>query len=245
MNNLEIYEKVRKVPNTAQREIEAGRLKGKTDINPMWRIKTLTELFGPCGYGWCYKIINKWLEPSKETGEIAAFIDIELYVKFGSEWSIAIPGTGGSMFVSEERNGLHLSDECYKMALTDAISVACKALGVGADIYWGKDGSKYTQEAENTASDKGKPAKAEIRRSAPPEEEAPPVKEKPSDVLQMDGADEADNRTLFANALRIGGIKVQRGRELLDEMYGAGVQINDLSDKQIIEVLKALDKMAV
>lgn len=31
---------------------EAGKLKGKTDINPMWRIKVLTETFGPCGEGW-------------------------------------------------------------------------------------------------------------------------------------------------------------------------------------------------
>ena len=29
----------------------------------------------------------------------------------------------------------HLNDEAYKMALTDAISVACKQLGVGADVY--------------------------------------------------------------------------------------------------------------
>ena len=59
MENLDIYENVRRVPNTAQRKIEAGRLKGKTDINPMWRIKKLTEQFGPCGKGWYYKIINK------------------------------------------------------------------------------------------------------------------------------------------------------------------------------------------
>ena len=45
MDNMEIYEKVRSVPENAKRKIEAGRLKGKTDINPMWRIKTLTEQF--------------------------------------------------------------------------------------------------------------------------------------------------------------------------------------------------------
>ena len=30
------------------------------------------------------------------------------------------------------------------MALTDAISVACKMLGMGADVYWYKDRTKYT-----------------------------------------------------------------------------------------------------
>lgn len=29
------------------------------------------------------------------------------------------------------------------MALTDAISVACKALGVAADVYWNMDATKY------------------------------------------------------------------------------------------------------
>lgn len=49
MTNLEIYEKSRTVPKEAKKSIAGGKLKGKTDINPMWRIKKLTELFGPCG----------------------------------------------------------------------------------------------------------------------------------------------------------------------------------------------------
>lgn len=59
------------------------------------------------------------------------------------EWSEAIQGVGGSSFVTNEKNGLYTSDECYKMALTDAISVACKSLGIGADVYWNKDSTKY------------------------------------------------------------------------------------------------------
>lgn len=53
-DNMRIYNAVREVPKEAQKPITAGRLKGMTDINPMWRIKKLTELFGPCGVGWCY-----------------------------------------------------------------------------------------------------------------------------------------------------------------------------------------------
>lgn len=55
------------------------------------------------------------------------------------------------MFVEIQKNGAHVSDECYKMATTDAISVACKQLGIGADIYWDKDKTKYRQtEREDT-----------------------------------------------------------------------------------------------
>lgn len=142
MDNLTIYNEVRIVPDSAKRRIEAGRLKGKTDINPMWRIKALTETFGPCGFGWKYVITDKRLEQGAN-GEIAAFLDIDLFVKADGVWSDAIPGTGGSAFVAKEKNGPYTSDECFKMALTDAISVACKALGFGADVYWEADKSKY------------------------------------------------------------------------------------------------------
>lgn len=142
MDNLTIYNEVRNVPDSAKRRIEAGRLKGKTDINPMWRIKALTEKFGPCGFGWKYVITDKRLEQGAN-GEVAAFLDIDLFVKADGVWSDAIPGTGGSSFVAKEKNGPYTSDECFKMALTDAISVACKALGFGADVYWEADRSKY------------------------------------------------------------------------------------------------------
>lgn len=143
MSNLDIYNALAIVPPEAKREIAAGRLRGKTDINPMWRIKALTQQFGPCGIGWKYDITRQWTETGAKD-EVAAFCNINLYVKVDGEWSEAIPGTGGSAFIASEKNGLYTSDECYKMALTDALSVACKALGVAASVYWDKDPTKYT-----------------------------------------------------------------------------------------------------
>ena len=146
MDNLQIYELCRAVPESAKKPINAGRLKGFTDINPMWRIKRLTEVFGACGFGWWYKITDKRLDGSD--GEIRAFVDIELFVRWNGEVSQPIPGTGGSSFLTKEKNGAYTSDECFKMALTDAISVAAKALGVGADVYFDKDRDKYTTVAD-------------------------------------------------------------------------------------------------
>lgn len=143
MSNLAIYEATRSVPAAALREIKAGRIKGKSDINPMWRLKSLTEQFGPCGIGWKYTIDKQWIEKGDGV-EQAAFVNISLFIKLNGEWSAAIPGTGGSSFVTQESKGVYTSDECYKMALTDAISVACKALGFGADVYWSADKTKYT-----------------------------------------------------------------------------------------------------
>lgn len=146
MDNLQFYNSVRQVPDTGKKSIGAGRLKGMTDINPMWRIKVLTEQCGPCGFGWRYEITKQWLEAAGN--ETKAFCNINLYIKIGEEWSHAIPGTGGSSFIAMERNGPYVSDECYKMALTDAISVAAKALGVGADVYFSKD-VPYNSKYEN------------------------------------------------------------------------------------------------
>ncbi len=143
MGNMSIYDAVREVPAEAKKPIQAGRLKGMTDINPMWRIKKLTETFGPCGIGWYYKIIDKWLEPGAD-GVVTAFVQLELYIKQSGEWSMPITGIGGSSLVAKEKMGLYTSDECYKMALTDALSVSCKALGMGADVYYAADRTKYT-----------------------------------------------------------------------------------------------------
>ena len=140
MENLEIYNKIKEVPEKAQKKIAGGRLNGMTDIKPMWRIEKLTELFGPCGIGWKYTVTNKEIIDGAN-GEKIAIVDIDLFYKYEGAWSEAVAGTGGSSFIANETKGLYTSDECFKMALTDAISVSCKSLGMGADVYWGD--SKY------------------------------------------------------------------------------------------------------
>ena len=138
---MRIYEAGRAVPDYAQKGFNNGRFKG-TDISPMWRIKKLTKLFGPCGIGWYTEVIKR--ETLEVGEEIFAIVDINLYIKDGDGWSKPIFGTGGNALRSKTKNGVMTSDEGFKMAYTDAISVACKALGIGADIYFSADkSSKY------------------------------------------------------------------------------------------------------
>ena len=85
-DNLSIYERVRSVPSEAKKAIEAGRLKGKSDINPMWRIKKLTEVFGPVGFGWYTEVVKTWTEVD-ENSDVAVFVDITLYVQKDGVWS--------------------------------------------------------------------------------------------------------------------------------------------------------------
>ncbi len=143
MSNMEQYDNLRTPPADALKEIKGGRLKGKTDISPQWRYEAMTRAYGPIGSGWTYAINRVWREDGVN-GSVFAFAEIAVRVKVGPEWSEPIPGIGGSELISKESGGLYGNDEGYKMAVTDALSVALKMLGVGADIYRGLwDGSKY------------------------------------------------------------------------------------------------------
>lgn len=143
MENTELYNRVRSVPDNAIRQIGGGKLKGKSDINPMWRIKTLTKEFGPCGIGWYTEKLSEKII-TLGNGEVIILVEINLFVKIGVEWQRPIYGTGGSMLLQFEKGTLVSNDEGMKMAYTDAISVACKALGFAADVYWQNDRTKYS-----------------------------------------------------------------------------------------------------
>lgn len=153
MSNLDIWNKIKRPPETALKSIQAGRLKGMTDISPQWRYYALTEQFGPCGIGWKYEIKEHFTMPASYE-QVMVFIIVDLYVKIDGEWSEPIPGMGGNALVAKEKNGLYSNDEAYKMALTDALSTAAKMLGVAADIYMGQwDGSKYKEEPKKLSKD--------------------------------------------------------------------------------------------
>lgn len=155
MENLQIYNQLRICPPEAKKTIKGGRISGFTDINPQYRIMAMTQAFGPCGIGWYYSIDRQWTETYGN--ETKCFCNISLYVwnEKRDDWSAPIQGTGGSTIVEQGRNGAYVSDEGYKMALTDALSVAMKALGVAADVYFEKGarfGTKYEAQAAAPAA---------------------------------------------------------------------------------------------
>ena len=155
----ENYDKMRRPPQTALRQIQAGDLKGKTDINPQWRYEIMDTVFGPCGIGWKYELVKLWSHDCAD-GTVLAFAQVNVYVKQGDAWSEPIPGIGGNTLVDMVKGysqgdpkRAKPNDEGFKMATTDALSVALKMLGVAADVYMGKwDGSKYR---DNPADDEG------------------------------------------------------------------------------------------
>lgn len=166
--NMRFYNQAREVPSDALKKIFAGRLKGMSDVNPMWRMKRMTEIFGPVGFGWKYTIDRFWNEAYGE--EVKCFCNVSLYVRDPEtkEWSDAIQGCGGSAIVSLEKNGRYVNDEGYKMALTDALSIAMKPLGIGGDVWYGgkangHNESKYEQYTQ--------PQQAQPQQQAAPQQQ--------------------------------------------------------------------------
>lgn len=177
--NMRIYDAVRFVPEQAKKKITGGRLAGMTDINSMWRIKVLTEQFGPCGVGWYISDVTYWQDRLDKNESVALFCSILLHVKMDGAWSQPIYGIGGNMLVASEKSGPRLDDEAYKKAYTDAISVACKALGVGADVYFEKDVTKYSEyEDESEQKDQKKDQQpAQKQQPAKQQQTAQPPKQ--------------------------------------------------------------------
>ena len=165
-DNLHIYKQVSSVPEDAQKPFESSWGKTLTEINGMWRIQKLTELFGPCGEGW-FTEVTRQERVDFPNGEVCVFTDINLYLKDtkSGRWSKPIRGTGGNRLVLKNADGLFIDDEAYKKAYTDALGIACKALGFGADIYWGRNDSKYDSGTATTAS----PSAKEVEKVAAPQ----------------------------------------------------------------------------
>lgn len=164
---IDIYESLARPPKDALREIQAGKLKGKTDINPQWRYKAMTEKFGLVGIGWKYEVQKLWTEAGAGNEKLA-FAQVAVFVKDGDAWSEPIVGIGGSKLVQFEKGAAVSNDEGYKMAVTDAFSTALKMIGVAADIYADKwDGSKYKDEPQTPPL----PQSAQQQPPAPPKKQ--------------------------------------------------------------------------
>ena len=155
-DNKKIWDSLKRPPADALKTIKAGRLKGKSDINPQWRYEVMTEAFGVCGVGWKFEIVDHWIDEGSYEQKVQN-VKVLLCVLYEKTWSEPIPGVGGSMLIAKESGGLHTNDEAMKMAVTDALSTAMKMLGVASDIYRGAfDGSKYHDAKPEKPAEKKK-----------------------------------------------------------------------------------------
>lgn len=162
--NLRLWRSWQHVAPGMLKEIKGGNLNGKSDINPLWRFQALTDAFGPCGIGWTVTEVERWTNEC--AGEVGAFVKVALRINVGGTWSEPIEGTGGSKLCGKGR-GDGLNDEAWKMATTDAISVACKSLGMGADVYCGLQSHKDEDQKKSGGDYGSKYEERNYRQNSP------------------------------------------------------------------------------
>ena len=110
-----------------------------TTIDPQWQIMRMTEMFGPVGKGWNYKVKYTYNDQL-----VFAEVSVSTGVNyFGPVCSVQ------KLF----RKTGALDDEAPKKAMTDALTKAFSHLGLCSDIFMGKfDDSKYVQKLEEKYS---------------------------------------------------------------------------------------------
>ena len=99
-----------------------------------------------------------------------------------------------------------VSDEAFKMSVTDAIGVAAKQLGIAADVYFANDRTKYTPIEDNSSSNQNTTKqKSTTNSSAKPSQEnthqseTPQAKEQTAEELAATPSEEVDKRLLRTN----------------------------------------------
>lgn len=233
MSAIDIYKSLSQPPATALRQITAGNLKGKTDINPQWRYEAMTEKFGLVGIGWKYEIQRLWTENGAR-GEVLAFAQVAVFVRNpeSKEWSDPIVGIGGSKLVNSFSAGLQSNDEGFKMAVTDAFSTSLKMLGVAADIYAGRwDGSKYKDAPQNQQN----MASANSSQSA----RQPQPRQAPQNPQLKGGPDTQEEKEIINELL---GKKFSDGSHVFtkEECANVGIWRKERTAKQVIDYLSGL-----
>lgn len=102
-----------------------------TTVDPQWRLKRLTEMFGPVGDGWGYKILERWSEMECAFVRLSVwYYDPDSDKEEGHEnWTGE--QIGGTLFAGAP-------DDAYKSSITDALGKCASQIGVAADVYMGQ-----------------------------------------------------------------------------------------------------------
>ena len=161
MENDSIWKSIAEVPSDAKKPFNKG-FRGDS-IEPIWRMKRLTEMFGPVGQGWGFHVEKRWRE---EYGS-----DIVVYVSGHVWWKDSETGevnkcpecTGGE-------NVKRDPDEAYKKAETDAFGRSAVYLGLASDVYWGHhDGDKYQSNGSASSSGQKRSQAKSVAKPSPQE----------------------------------------------------------------------------
>jgi len=140
--NMKIWETLSKTNPEFTKPLPGYGGKKLTTIDPMYQIQMMTDMFGPVGLGWKYKVDYKYIDQ---------LVFAEVTIKyFTNEWHEYGPVCSvQNLYKSNSK----LDDEAPKKAMTDAMTKAFSHLGMSADVFLGKfDDSKYVEQMKQEFS---------------------------------------------------------------------------------------------
>lgn len=158
-NNMSIWSEVEKTDPAATKTANVGGMK-ITSIGGQHMIKRATEMFGPVGIGWGWKIVeerfDKGGEIRKDDGtvigtEVGHVVRICLWFEKDGKRG-EVEQYGCTPFTYKSKWGVTTDTEAPKKSLTDAVKKALAMLGFSADIFLGLfDDQEYVNQRQEEA----------------------------------------------------------------------------------------------
>jgi hypothetical protein len=150
MSNTRIWDQVDVTDPSATKNFTGmGGFKG-TAIKPTYLMHKATEVFGPCGEGWGWVVLEDRFDeggplqaPTKEWPEAPRInaklhtLKIELWYLGKDGQKCTIQHYGHTPFVYFQQGKIMTDWEAAKKSLTDAIGKCLQPLGFAADIHMG------------------------------------------------------------------------------------------------------------
>jgi hypothetical protein len=168
MSNTALWEKVCTTdPNHTKEFNRGGGFKG-TAINPTYQNLKATEVFGPVGMGWGWRIDKEdyipgaiiQIKEGQQVQEINHVLRVTVWYLVTPKFVELMPEAepflgqkcevthfGQTTFVGTNKYGPFTDEEAPKKSLTDGISKCLSCLGFSADIHMGLyDSNKYVND---------------------------------------------------------------------------------------------------
>ncbi|MBV4491404.1 hypothetical protein [Pseudomonas oryzicola] len=174
--NMRIWEQVQTTDTRYTKNAEVGGQK-ITSLNGTAMVMKATEMFGPVGIGWGWKVLEERFDDGHEVfagegdkriclgREIGHTVKIQLWFMQDGQRG-EVEQYGCTRYQYKTKYGMTTDGEAPKKSLTDAIKKALSMLGFSADVFLGMfDDVNYVQQLQaEQAIEQAEDRQAEIER---------------------------------------------------------------------------------
>lgn len=177
--NTVLWDSICKTDPAHTSEIKGKDYKG-TSPKPHWLVRRATEVFGPCGLGWGFSVIDERVERFGDVDSIH-IARVEFWYKQGDQickvqhmgqtkMSYMTSGYGG------KQSTFKVDEDAPKKSVTDALVKCMSMVGFAGDIFLGRwDDCKYVQEVRQEFAQQAQQQAQQQNRQPPQQQrQAPP-----------------------------------------------------------------------